>query len=420
MVWVDISAGETGGSARAKINGLGQDFDASNLLKTVYVRDATDFPAAVGGVRELTNGDDVTYIIDVETIDMGTDVFTVTGGSCVVIGTSRFASRLETLGTGDFFTITNAFFSFEFAFISCPNGPYCFNFTSATDKSFVLNNAVILSCQSVSRVNSAVVASFRTVTTVVTTVGGFDFIGNGQGLNITTMFATQNWTGSLINLGTATFDQVIISSDNRFISPVGATILSGAASSANINAGGRALVNGSIFNGDGSALSGITTQDLQWAFDGNAFADGTTMNTQTSDNLFLTAQEVVPNGGVGVYVAIGGTNWTSNIDNYFTTDSAGIATYIGLNQVEVIVTAISSVSKSGGGSDSIATKIALNGAVPAGNETLATTKSADPTGITSSGIFTLNTGDTVQAWTANLDGGSDIVVDVSNMIIHKV
>ncbi len=420
MAWVDISAGESGGSARGKINVLGQEFADSNLANVVYVRDATDFPAAVGGVRELTNGDDITYILDANTIDMGTDVFTVTGGSCVIIGTSRYSSNLVTAGTGDFFTITNAFFSYEFAFISSPNSPYCFNFTSASDKTLVLNNAVIIICQSVARINSSVVTSIRTLTTLTTTVGGFDFIGSHTGLNITTMFATQDWTGSLINLGTATFNQIIISSDNRFISPAGTTILSGAANSANINAGGRALVSGSIFNGDGDALSGITTQDLQWSFDSNAFADGTTMNTQTSVNLFLNAQRVAPIASAGVYVAIGGSSWESNIENYFTTNAAGLSTYIGLNQVEVIVTAISTVSKSGGGSDAIATKIALNGSVPSGNETLATTTNSSPTGITSSGIFVLNTGDTIQSFTANLDGTSDVVVDASNMTIHKV
>ena len=68
--------------------------------------------------------------------------------------------------------------------------------------------------------------------------------------------------GTLIDLGTTTFDIISIATGSRFISPIGTTILSGLSNSGNLNVDGRGIVDGNLFNGSGTALSGIDVEAL--------------------------------------------------------------------------------------------------------------------------------------------------------------
>jgi hypothetical protein len=254
-------------------------------------------------------------------------------------------------------------------------------------------------------------------------VGGFDWVGtNNNQLNCTDFLGIGSpvgWSGTLLNLGTATFSLIVISGDNRFISPSGAVILSGAAASANISAGGRALVSGNIFNGLGTAVTGIDTNDLQWDFRGNVFADGTTKNTRNLVDTFLVSSTTVTIGVIGTYVPIAGVNWESDVEDRFTTDTAGIATYTGLDNIEIKVEAKATVEKSGGGADQLCAKVAIDSG--AGfvlqDKSVGCTQNATPTGIGSAGLFVISNGDKIQLWVANETTTTDIIVSEANMII---
>jgi hypothetical protein len=254
-------------------------------------------------------------------------------------------------------------------------------------------------------------------------VGGIDWIGaNNSQINCTNFLGlggAVGWVGTLLNLGTATFDLINITGDNRFDSKSGNTILGGAASNANLNAGGRALVAGGIFEGDGTALSGIDTQDTQWAFRGNVFADGTTQNTRTDADAYMLTLETVSNAGANVYTPIGGVNWLSDIGNNFTISTAGLVTYTGLSDADIDANGACTVEKSGGGTDLICCKIAVNtgGGLAVVDKTIGCTENSTATQISSHGIFTLSTGDSFQLWVAIDDAAADIDVSNARMVV---
>jgi hypothetical protein len=386
----------------------------------VTINSASDFPDAVGGVIELapTPGVELTYVLGVDEIDVGSDEFMNTGGDIVIIGTHRTASGITSTTSNALFTSVDGFLSLEFFGVTAPSAKIIeFTTPVATFKSFVTNNFIVRDCDTIGTIDGAFTTSLRTMTVITTQTGGLLWTGTDSSqINISNMLGI-DWTGTLLDLGTATFDIIDIGGGNRFISPSGTTILSGAAASANITSTGRGIVDNNLFNGLGTALSGIDTEDLKWTFNDNVFVDNTTKNTEVITDTFLTSSQTVTIGTIGLYVAIGGANWGSDIAKRFTISTAGVATYIGLETIDVAVGGTATVSKVGGGSDVICTKMAKNGTVS--DKTLACTENSAPTGIASQGLFELETGDTMQMFVGNEDSTSNIVVDASSMIISK-
>jgi hypothetical protein len=360
-------------------------------------------------------GVDVVYLVGALDVDVGANRFTVTGGDVVIRGIHRTASKITSSTTGTLFTSSEAGFFQEFLIIDCPNAKV-FDFASSTGlHSFANQNLIVIGCDSLGTIAGAFTTSLRTLTVVNTLTSGFLWTGTlGNQINISNFFGS-GWAGTLLDLGTATFALVNISGDNRFVSPVGTTILSGLTASGNLTASGRGLVSGNIFNGLGAALNGIDTLDLRWEFKSNVFVDGTTQNSRQLADAFLTSSETVTIGSIGVYVAVGGSNWSSDITDRFTVSTTGLATYIGLNTIDVEVSIVSTVEKVGGGADKIGSKIAINGTVQ--NKTIGVTENATATGLSSIGLFTLVTGDTLQLFVGNEDSTANIIVSQSTAIV---
>lgn len=419
LIFIDTSDGSGHYTVNSDLSTITPLPSPATLINVIPINSADDFPDADGGERELTNGESVVYVLASKLINMGSDVFTQTGGECVIRGANRFESGLTTSSSSDFFTITDGAFAIEFAGITCPNSDYAINFASSVAfTSLVLQNPIFVDVKSVALIDGAFTTSLRTCTTVTTTVGGIDWIGNNNSqINCTNFLGLGSpvgWAGTLLNLGTATFDLVNITGDNRFDSTSGNTILGGAASSANLNSGGRALVAGGIFEGTGTTLSGITTQDLQWTFRGNVFEDGSTQNTRTDADAYLLTPITVPNAGANVFTPIAGVNWLSDISNNFTVSTAGLVTYLGLNNADIAVSGATTVEKNGGGADLICCKIAVDtgSGLTVVDKTIGCTENSTATQIASHGIFTLETGNSFQLWVSIDDAAAGI--DVSN------
>ena len=390
------------------------------LTNVVHINNAADFPAPVGGVIELVPSadDNITYVIAAANIDMGSDRFTVTNGNIVIRGSHKTGSEITTTNATTLFTCEDSNLFLEFINIDCPSAKVL-DFTKpvAPLKSLSFDNVIIRECDSVATIDGAFTTSLRTSTIVKSNTGGFLWTGttNNQ-INISKMYAAE-WTGTLLDLGTATFDIIDMGTGNRFISPVGTTILSGMGSSGNFNVGGRGIITGNLLNGSGTALVGIDTEDLQWTFDNNIFADNSTKNTEAVVDTYLTATETVTISSAGVYYPIGGTDWSSDITKRFTVSTGGEMTYIGLETIDVLISTVSTVSKVGGGSDIICSKIAVNGTVS--DKTISCTENTQPTSIASQGLFELATGDTIQLYVANNDSTSNVIVDASNVVISR-
>lgn len=395
---------------------------SGGLTNVVHINTPADFPAAVNGVRELipTPGDSIVYVIAALDIDMGSDRFTVTGGDVVIRGLHRTASNITTSNPGDMFTTVDSAFFCEFVGFTCAAGRWL-NFAnpSAGIKSIANQNVIIRDCDQIATISGAFVTSLRTFTVVNATTSGFIWTGTANGqLNMST-FLGLSWGGNLFDLGTATFSLIDIAGNNRYVSPAGATVLSGATGSANLTSTGRALVSSNIFNGIGTALSGITTQDLKWEFSGNVFADGTTKNTREDADNYLLINESVANAGPGVYSAVNGSNWLSDIASKFSTDSAGIITYIGLGDIDVAISTAATVEKGGGGSALICSKIAIDtgSGFAVVDKTIGCTQNATPTQITSTLLVGISEGDKFQLFVSIDDGVSTIEVSNARMIV---
>lgn len=390
------------------------------LTNVVNINSASDFPAAVGGVRELVpvSGDSITYLIAADEIDMGSDRFTITEGEVVIRGVHRTASKITTTNATTMFTVVDSQFFQEYISFDCASADWVdYSAPVLAFATLANQNAIISACKSLGIISGAFVTSLRTMTVIDTSVGGFAWTGSDNSQINISDFLGLSWTGTLLDLGTATFSVINIGSGNRFLSPVGTTILSGAAASANFTASGRGIVDNNIFNGSGAPLNGIDTEDLKWDFENNIFANNSVKNTEVVAGTYLSASTSVTIGSVGVYVPIAGANWSTDLSKRFTVSAAGLVTYIGLETVDVLVTANSTVEKSGGGSDVICTKIAIGGAVA--DKTIGCTQSSDPTGVVSTGLFELTTGDTIQLFVGNEDSTANIIVSTSNMIISK-
>lgn len=411
----------TGDELRAafdKINNNTTELYGSPLTNVVNVNSLGDFPDPVDGIIELIPNalDEITYVIAADTIDCGLTTFSVTDGNVIILGMHRIASRFSSSTTGDLFTATNSTLEFrDISFLAASARLINFTNPGGQQRPLVMRDILIVACGSLGTIDGAFSTSLRVFTVLSTTTSGFTWTGstNNQ-INMSNVLGV-SWAGTLFDLGTATFNIISMGPGNRLISPTGTTIISGLTGSGNINTGGRALVSSNIFNGTGTALSGITTQDDQWDFTDNVFEDGTTMNTRVAADAFLTASTTVTISVAGTYVAVGGVNWSTEIDDRFSVSTAGLLTYIGLDSVEVIVTAVSTVEKVGGGADQICTKIAVNGTVS--DKTIACTENSTPTGVVSQGLFTMTTNDTMQLFCANITGVSNVIVSESNVTV---
>lgn len=415
-----VANDRTGDTWRDAFDKTNDNFDelytSGGLTNVVKVNSLADFPDPVSGVIELvpSPGAEIVYLIGSVDVDVGANRFTVTGGEVVIRGMHRTASKITSSTTGTMFTCAGSAFFQEFVIIDCPNAKFV-DFSGDGLRSFANNNLIVLNCDTLGTIAGSFTSSFRTMSVVDTQSGGFLWTGTANSqINMSNCLAI-SWAGTLFDLGTATFDIIELSTDNRFISPSGTTILSGMAASGNFTASGRGLVNGNIFNGIGAALNGIDTLDLKWQFKANIFVDGTTQNSRQLADAFLTSSETVTIADIGVYVAVGGSNWASDIADRFTVSAGGLATYIGLNTIDVEVSIVSTVEKVGGGADKIGSKIALNGTVQ--EKTIGVTENATATGLSSIGLFVLSTGDTLQLFVGNEDSTANIIVSQSTAIV---
>jgi len=330
----------------------------------VFVNSPSDFPAATGSVRELipVGVTSITYVIASDIIDMGTDRFTVTNGIVVLVGWHRVGSQIKSLTTGDLFTCVNGSFVTEFLLIDCPNAQVL-NFSGGGVVDFIVfQNTVILAATRWATIAGAVTTSMRILNAVNTSVAGFLWTGTlNSEINITDT-RLSGWTGTALDLGTATFDTIIISSDTRLISPGGTTILSGLTANGNLTASGRGIIDGAFFNGTGAPLSGIDPQDTRYKFDNCTFADNETINSRNLACIHLVGD---PGGTVTINTAdifeeIGGTGFVSTVNDRFTVSSSGVLTYVGEGNINLELFGRTTLEKVGGGTDVLFARLAKN------------------------------------------------------------
>lgn len=153
----------------------------------------------------------------------------------------------------------------------------------------------------------------------------------------------ENYTGTAIDLGTATFDSVAIlaSTDLPTVSNV---FLSGAANSANLNAGGQGVISNIRFEGTQSpTINNILASDLQWDFNNSpplidSFSAG-------FFNLTTTALTAVPLQNT--YVKIAGTTVAFSGNSRLTQTDNNEFQWDSLTPKPIVISAQVSFTKAG-------------------------------------------------------------------------
>lgn len=123
-------------------------------------------------------------------------------------------------------------------------------------------------------------------------------------------------------------------------------------------------------------------------------------------------------GSIGVAVKINAT-WVINGDERFTTDTTGRATYVGLENISVTVHAVPFYRPASGGSTNLSCFIAINGTIVADTRgrTAATGGAAGQS--VSVSLENLVTGDFIEAFIANDDNITNIVVEDCKVVVSK-
>lgn len=244
--------------------------------------------------------------------------------STIVDGSDRIKDGFFTDNTGAMFTSTDVDWAMhEFQF-EAPNGSiFDHTGTGGTTGTYRINGGVIIDCDTIGTMTNALNMSWRSLSVISTQTGGMSFSGTCVDFNVDDGFVTGT-TGILLDFGTATFNNILVGGGNRFNGT--GDMISGAANSANINAGGFGIIRDNIFTTSGTLLQGITQSDIRWGISGN----GNLADTQKAAELFIAdgdeAATTITTQDVAELIA--GT-FTQAAASQFTTTAAGRATYIG-------------------------------------------------------------------------------------------
>lgn len=387
------------------------DIDALNVK---VVNSIDDFPRPVGDVITLESG----TIYQIGNTIATSNRFVAENG--VVLTTNNpLATALVYTGTGTMFTTVDANFAIDFATVSCPSGQL-FDCSSTTPNQFTtgLNIVTVVQCNSIGTFDG--LSSINITNTRITTNQGLTLLGSEPMDTITFSrfrIVTTNPALIGINLG-----NVVIQSLDLLAyildGVTGSVGISGLANSGNIQAGSLGDITQSEFLGGSTALVGITSSDIRYSFFGNAGIK----DSIVAANPYLTAQTNVTVTTSGTYYKVNNNNWNSTVEERVAVSDDGDVTNALESPVTVQISGFVTVEKQGGGADAIAARIVLNDnpLLVESSITTNSTENSQPTSIPLTGIFELQSGDSLSLYVANEDGTSNIIVYNSKFTMLRV
>lgn len=383
----------------------------------VVVNELGDFPDPVSGVITLDDGQ--AYEIG-DNVDIGTN--------CIQVGqnNSIFAHNLGKptityTGTGEMFK-GGDFNQLLISKISldAPNGDF-FNFSdtaSPGSSTFVISQVNFNNCK-----KFATLDNLRTV--LITDSGvlgnaddGFTLTGANWTAFSIERFGVLTTSNTFVGIDFTTSVHLILEIENMpMLSTVsGAIGFKGLPNSGNVQSGRIAYISSCEFFGGMTPLDTISDNDTRFSFLAN---DGI-RDSQIVGETFLDVTRLVTITAIGVFVEVGGTDWTDGGSRQFSSSSDGILTFLPERSRSVFITASVTLGKVTGGSDELCAVIAIDTGsgfvMQAKSETC--TSSQDPTAVTCQGLFELNEGDKIQVFVANRSTTGNINVDLANLIVR--
>jgi hypothetical protein len=368
--------------------------------KQTLVNSKGDLPSPVGGV--ITLAAETLYVLG-DDINLGTDRLVFSDGS-ILSGIDSLNILLDYTGTGDMMTFSDVTARVDCLAISCANGRI-FNWSCTSLKIFRASDITVVDCDKLGVFNSVDgVLRFTNFSPASITTDGIEFIGDFRSFLYDTS-ATTIAAGAIFNLGVATFDSFI--ADTVLATLNGSSnLVSGAAASANINAGGIGLIERMRVSGTGTTLAGISPDDALWEFAGNDDIQNTRPDGLLSLQGNATATTITV---AGTPVLIAGT-WTVERASQFTGTAGGRLTYNGGKNAVLPISGSFTVEPVSGGAVNIAIEVAVNGVAVANSKRVGNASAGNPTSISIPWQEDFATADSVEWFVTNEDTTVDVLV----------
>ena len=379
------------------------------VTNTVIVNSVTDLPTPVADVITLDAG--IVYQFE-SFVNLSANRIVM------VAGTAMFAN--DRIGRGIVSDNVGACVSVSGANITPMITDMVVNSTAGsafdvnTGAGLILNNVVTFESAAVSTFDDTGVVSLRTYSVVDAGDGVFGMLWSGTcaELNVDTGFC-RNWDGVLFDCGTAVFTNgMTFGTGIRMTAKAGATIMSGAANSANIGTGAIGLVTSNKFIGAGTHLTGIDPTDARWDFHKNTGVQETRTDAILTMHGNATETTIVTQN---VPVLVAGT-WVVDSVSQMTGTTAGRATDDSEQPETLPLSCILKAAPASGGSITMTAYIAIDGVFQPNSGIPFDASSGTPAGGAAAWQALLTNGQFIEVYIANNSGTGNIVV--SNAILR--
>ncbi len=391
--------------------GLAVDDDAITIsvssqqvpaTRTVTVNSASDFPSPENGV--ITLEDDTNYLI-ANNVTV-TENFQI-GNNSSIAAFSPFTPTLTYVGTGTMFSGIDKNFVANSLRLNCPNANV-FNLSQVSGTGILeVFNVVINSCQTLATLENLTAVIINNLQ-VGSVQQGFSFSGSTDTVTISqaNMISTSP-TFVMFNLGTSVFEALALDIP-ILTAPVGAVMLSGLANSGNVSVGNLATVANAKVRGGASFEDGVLDikNSIRW---GNSDNDGVGP-TRPDALIFLegnVTNTIIPAPNTPVPVA--GT-WQEQSVSFYSSDAAGLVTYVGERSFRAPIDATLRIQKIGGGTNDYRAALAINGVVVPQTSAEVELAGSDIGSLTVVWQHDFLMGDTVQIFIENTTDGDDVLV----------
>lgn len=383
----------------------------------VPVYEASDFGTDTGGGYQLTA---FKHYVLMKEITLTKGLLKPSNGPVVLSSSSWVANSLECTGIFDLIGGSSAF------------GIYIYNIVAnCTDNNTTIFNITSTGAVGVEFVVSAGICSFA----------GFKGIGRIEGFNRVEL-QSMNFNGFddglTIDDNDVFFGNVLVFESGQsgttdvVIEGTSETVVFNECRHSNQTNAYAYLIDGASNVDDGKIINcdwkantgseftdplGLDRTDPNWELIDNGAAE----DSRNVALAYLTSSETVTVSASNTFYEVGGVNFTSKIAERFSVSNSGVITYDGIRPIEVYVSAVATIEKTGGGSDELEGRIAKNWSAADSGEvdSAARTDNNSPTSIPIQTLLRLENGDNVRTIFANNDGTSNIIVDISNIIIEE-
>lgn len=391
----------------------------SNIVGTnvVIVENEDDFPTSSAGV--ITLAEDTVYLIN-GTVDIGTRRLVAANNSTIRGYGGPLNSHLVSTTTGVLLTITDINFRVMDVSLSAANASALWDIDGTGAEKVTFIEVVVPVCDAIGDVDNLHEFYCNSITFESITTNGMTFTGAFSNLHLHEI-AADSFAGTLINLGTATFNYIAIN-DATAVLGAGDTWLTIAASSANLNSGKQGFIyaNNIDASAGGTVITGYTTSDTGWIVHANYGIAASLRQGQGYIENNATATTFTGTGSGNEVVTNFGTGFNSGVASGFTISNAGRFTYTGISSRSFLVHANIFASIAGGASRTYNWYIAKNGTIIASSVSQRSYDGTNAGSCSCTSVVSLSTNDYVELYIRAETATTSLTADTVSITVVEV